>query len=134
LLRRLVQVWRDVGDDETADILAGILADEIQHVRFANLWFQRMSKADKRVLLQLAAGVDFLKRVTTALAPEDGETNAAGVELTAFDHSEVLANIDDRRRAGFSDREIDRIVRQEEAAAGQTVGIATGGPSPRDPD
>jgi uncharacterized ferritin-like protein (DUF455 family) len=116
LLRRLVNVWREAGDDDTADLLDGILSDEIQHVRFANIWFRRMAQTDRRVLLQLTEAINFLKRVTLALAPEEGETNAAGVELTAFEHSEVIANVEDRKRAGFSDREIERLVSQEIAS------------------
>lgn len=33
LLRRLTHVWTDAGDTKTAELIEGILADEIQHVR-----------------------------------------------------------------------------------------------------
>lgn len=116
LLRYLARMWKEAGDSTTGELLEGILSDEIQHVRFANVWIRRLSETDRTVLLKLAAGVDFLRRVTLALAPEDGETNAAGVDLTAFEHGgEVVANVDDRRRAGFTENEIERIVREEEA-------------------
>jgi uncharacterized ferritin-like protein (DUF455 family) len=118
LLRRLAQVWRESGDPETAEILEGILADEIQHVSFANRWFRQMSSKDRKVLLQLAEGVNFLKKVTRALAPAEGETNAAGVVLSAFEHTDVIANVDDRRRAGFSEQEIARLIEQEAALNG----------------
>jgi uncharacterized ferritin-like protein (DUF455 family) len=113
LLKRLVRMWEEAGDPVTAELLEGILADEIQHVRFSNTWFKRMSKEDPTVLLKLASGVNFVKSVTKALEPRPGETNAVGVDLTGFEHVEVLANVDDRRLAGFTDGEITEVLRQE---------------------
>lgn len=114
LLRHLVGMWKDAGDDATAELLDGILADEVQHVRLANAWFKDMSKADPTVLLKLASAVSFLRSVTTAFTPKPGEVNAAGVNLTGFEHVEMLLNVDDRMRAGFTQREIDEIRRQED--------------------
>jgi len=115
LLKRLVRMWEEAGDPVTAELLEGILADEIQHVRFSNTWFKRMSKDNPTVLLKLASAVNFVKSVTKALEPEPGETNAVGVDLTGFEHVEVLANVDDRRLAGFTEGEITEILRQEDA-------------------
>lgn len=120
LLRRLVRMWTEAGDPVTAELLEGILADEIQHVRFSNTWFKRMSKEDPTVLLRLASAVNFVKRVTQAFEPEPGETNSVGVDLTGFEHVEVLANVDDRRLAGFTDGEITEILRQEDALRAKT--------------
>ena len=114
LLRHLVQVWNDAGDSVTAELLEGILADEIQHVRYANAWFKQMSKQDPTVLLKLACAVSFLKHVTKAFAPKPGETNAAGVNLTGFEHVEMLLNVEDRMRAGFTEHEIEQIRSQED--------------------
>ncbi len=113
LLRQLTKMWREAGDPVTAELLEGILVDEISHVRFSNAWFKRMSTEDPRVLLKLASAVNFLKTVTKAFEPEPGEVNAVGVNLTGFEHVEVLANIADRRLAGFTEREIGEILRQE---------------------
>jgi len=113
LLKRLVRMWEEAGDSVTAELLEGILADEIQHVRFSNLWFKRMSKEDPTVLLKLAAAVNFVQSVTKALAPQAGETNAVGVDLTGFEHVDVLVSVDDRRLAGFTEAEIGQAVRQE---------------------
>ncbi len=113
LLRQLVKMWTDAGDAVTAELLEGILVDEIQHVRFSNVWFKRMAKQDPTVLLKLASAVNFVKSVVRAFEPEPGQRNAAGVDLTGFEHIEVLANIDDRRLAGFSEGEINEILRQE---------------------
>jgi hypothetical protein len=115
LLKRLVRMWEEAGDPVTAELLEGILADEIQHVRFSNTWFKRMSREDPTVLLKLASGVNFVKSVVKALEPQPGETNAVGVDMTGFEHVEVLANVDDRRLAGFTEGEITEILRQEEA-------------------
>ena len=40
--------------------------------------------------------------------------NAAGVNLSGFEHIEMLLNVEDRMRAGFTQREIDEIRRQED--------------------
>ena len=114
LLRHLVKMWREAGDDTTADLLDGILADEIQHVRYANQWFKDMSRTDPTVLLKLASAVSFLRGVVSAFKPRPGEVNAVGVNLTGFEHVEMLLNVEDRMRAGFSQREIDEIQRQED--------------------
>lgn len=113
LLRQLTKMWRNAGDVDTAELLEGILADEIQHVRFANTWFKQMAKQDPTVLLKLVSGMSFLRSVTKAFEPASGEVNAVGVNLTGFEHLEVLANVEDRRLAGFTEREIDEILRQE---------------------
>ena len=113
LLRHLVGVWREAGDDTTADLLDGVLADEIQHVRLANEWFKKMSQQNPSALLQLASAVSFLKRVTQAFQPAPGEVNAAGVNLTGFEHVQMLSNVEDRLRAGFTEREIEQIQYQE---------------------
>jgi hypothetical protein len=115
LLKRLVRMWEEAGDPVTAELLEGILADEIQHVRFSNTWFKSMAKENPTVLLKLASAVNFVKGVTKALEPTPGETNAVGVDLTGFEHVEVLANVDDRRLAGFTEGEITEILRQEDA-------------------
>jgi uncharacterized ferritin-like protein (DUF455 family) len=114
LLRHLVGEWREVGDQVTADLLDGILTDEIQHVRLANEWFKQMSKKDPTVLLKLASAVSFLRRVTQAFQPAPGEVNAVGVNMTGFAHVEMLLNVEDRIRAGFSEGEIEQIRQQEE--------------------
>ena len=59
--------------------------------------------------------MNFLKQVTQAFEPEPDELNAAGVNLTGFAHYDVLTNIEDRRLAGFTEREIDEILRREHA-------------------
>ena len=124
LLRQLVKMWADAGDPITAELLEGILADELQHVRYANQWLQRMGRENPVVLLQVAAAVNYAKKVLKAYEPAPGETNAVGVDLTGFEHVEVLANVEDRRLAGFTDSEIAEIVRMEEELRASSSGLA----------
>ena len=91
-----------------------MLSDEIQHVRYANGWLRRVAAEDRRSLLQVASAVNFLKRVNNALAPGEGETNAAGVAFDDFKHVGSLTNVEDRKEAGFTDQELAEIVRQEQ--------------------
>lgn len=113
LLRQQAAMWSAAGDDETAALMDALLGDEVQHVRFANRWLKHMARENSRTLLQVATGVQFLQKVTTALAPEAGEVNAVGVSLTEFAHVEVMTNVDDRRLAEFTDREIADLLRKE---------------------
>jgi uncharacterized ferritin-like protein (DUF455 family) len=113
LLRELVARWREAGDDTTAELLAGILADEIQHVRFANQWLKRLAREQPRALMQVAQAVHFLRTVTAAFAPQPGELNASGVALDGWSHSLGYANVEDRRHAEFTEGEIAEILRQE---------------------
>jgi uncharacterized ferritin-like protein (DUF455 family) len=104
--------WRAAGDGETADVLEGILADEIQHVRFANQWIRRLAAEDKRVLLGVAVAVRFLAAATAALAEAPGTLNAAGVPIGDPRERVPRVNVEDRRRAGFSEEEIHEVLRQ----------------------
>ncbi len=113
LLRQQARMWREAGDPKTASLMDTLLADEVQHVRFANRWLKQMARENPRTLLQVAAGVQRLRQVTASLAPEPGERNAVGVDLTAFTHNEVMANVDDRRLAEFTEEEIVELLRQE---------------------
>lgn len=117
LLRKLVTMWRDAGDEDTAELLEGILADEIQHVRFANEWIKLMSAEDRSSLMRLAGAINFLRKVTVALEPEEGQTNLAGINLTGYTHVELMTNVEDRRLAGFSEAEIAEVERREKELA-----------------
>ena len=113
LLRQQEQMWSEAGDPKTASLMDTLLADEVQHVRFANRWLKQMSRENPRTLLQVATGVQRLRQVTESLAPEPGERNAVGVDLTAFVHNDVMSNVDDRRLAEFTEEEIVELLRQE---------------------
>jgi uncharacterized ferritin-like protein (DUF455 family) len=112
LLGTLRNKWREAGDHRTADMLEGILADEITHVRFANRWIKRLTVEQPRVLLQVAQAVRFLRAVNEALAPAVGEVNAAGVVLDAQRHLAPAVNVNDRLEAEFTEDEVQEVLRQ----------------------
>src|SRR5262249_51890626 len=113
LLRQQHGMWSAAEDPDTASLMDALLADEAKHVRYANRWLKEMARANPRTLMQVAAGVQLLQKITAALAPEAGEVNAVGVNLTEFTHVEVITNVDDRRLAEFTDAEIAELLRKE---------------------
>jgi uncharacterized ferritin-like protein (DUF455 family) len=109
LLGGLRKIWRSIGDEATAEVLEHILADEINHVRFANQWIRKMIQEDRRLLLKVAGAIRFLADTNAALA---NGTGASSTETSADKHTKLGINIDDRRHADFSDDEINEILRQ----------------------
>jgi hypothetical protein len=112
ILGTLRNRWREAGDDTTADMLEGILADEITHVRFANRWIKKLTEQDPRVLLKVAMAVRFLGRVNQQLAPKPGDLNAVGVAWTEERRQAPAVNVEDRRAAEFSEEEIAEVLKQ----------------------
>jgi len=108
----LCPALREVGDPETAELLEGILADEIHHVRFANRWIKALVEQDRRVLLQVAAAVRFLAQANAVLQSEAGEANAVGRVMADPAERVPAVNVEDRRLAEFTDDEIQEILRQ----------------------
>jgi uncharacterized ferritin-like protein (DUF455 family) len=103
---------RAAGDAETALVIEAILADEIQHVRFANRWIRRFVEEDRRVLLKIVAAVRFLAQANAALQSKAGEVNAVGVAQADPADRVPAVNIEDRRLAEFTDEEIQEVLRQ----------------------
>ena len=99
-------------DSATAEVLDGILADEIQHVRFANRWIKKMAEADPRVLMKVAMAVRFVSHVNLSLQPNAGEVNAAGKVIEDPSMRVPIVNVEDRKLAEFSEEEIYQILRQ----------------------
>lgn len=99
-------------DDATADILEGILADEVHHVRFANRWIKRLASEDKRVLMRVAAAVRFLSAANAMLQARGGDVDAAGRTFETPEDRIPAVNVEDRRNAEFTDAEIEEILRQ----------------------
>jgi len=109
----LVRMVRDeLHDDETARVLEGILADEVQHVRFANRWIRRLASEDKRVLMRVAAAVRFLSLVNAQFQAKPGQVDAAGHVFEAPDQRVPAVNVEDRKLAEFNDAEIHEILIQ----------------------
>jgi uncharacterized ferritin-like protein (DUF455 family) len=113
LLRQQIDMWRQAGDEATASLMDALLADEVHHVRYANRWLKQMARENPRTLLQVASGIQLLQKITAGLAPEPGDVNAVGVNLTEFTHVEVLTNMDDRRLAEFTEAELAELLRKE---------------------
>ena len=47
-------------------MMEAIEADEIQHVRFGNDWVKRLTDAEPRAVLQVAAAMAWLRKVVEA--------------------------------------------------------------------
>jgi bacterioferritin (cytochrome b1) len=112
LLGTLRNIWRAVNDERTAEILEHILADEVNHVRFANRWIRRLAQENPRVLFKVAVAMRMFSEVNAALAIKEGDKNVVGVDLGFKKHNNIGINVDDRRQADFSDEEINEILRQ----------------------
>ena len=111
LLGGLRKHWRSIGDARTADLLETILADEVNHVRFANRWIKRLVREDRRLLLKIAQAMHFLSAANAALSgPVDGKISS--MAINAEKHTRLGINVGDRRIAEFSDEEINEILRQ----------------------
>ena len=104
--------WREAGDNETADMLETILADEITHVRFANRWIKRATQENPRILLDVAKAVRFLGQVNERLAPQPGDVNAVGIAWTEERRMPPAVNVEDRKEAEFTDEEIAEVLSQ----------------------
>ena len=112
VVKGLSQTVRSSGDNSTADLLDTILADEVQHVRFANRWIRRLAGEDRRVLMKVASAVRFLAEANSKFQIAPGEVNAVGKALEAPEDRIPAVNVEDRRLAEFSDEEIHEVLRQ----------------------
>jgi uncharacterized ferritin-like protein (DUF455 family) len=91
VFRQSVEIWTGWGDSVTAEIMDSVIADEVQHVRYANDWFARLRQEDPRALLKAMAAMDALRVRAAALTPP---------EMT-MEH-DIPVNVEDRRDAGFT--------------------------------
>ncbi len=108
----LIPILRAAGDEGTAEVLEGILTDEIQHVRFANRWIKRLVKEDPRNVLRVASAVRFLAQANAKALASGAEVNAVGTVVPAPDERVPMVNVEDRRAAEFNDAEIEEILHQ----------------------
>ena len=108
----LIANIRAAGDTRTADVLDGILADEVQHVRFANRWIKKMVGEDRRVLMKVAQAIRFLAEANQRLLAREGEASQAGKVYGAPDKRVPAVNISDRKLAEFTDEEVNEILKQ----------------------
>jgi uncharacterized ferritin-like protein (DUF455 family) len=108
----LVRKVRESGDEATAVVLDGILADEVQHVRFANRWIKRLARENGRVLLNVAQAIRFLEAANGRFVAVAGDVNPMGKTFEDPTLRVPAVNVDDRRLAEFNDAEIAEILRQ----------------------
>ena len=90
VLKESVGVWAHWGDQTTSYIMDGVVADEIQHVRYANEWLVGLKTADPKSMLKAISAMSALRTMAAALTPP-------GI---AMEH-EIATNAEDRRHAGF---------------------------------
>ena len=100
-----IPMQREAGDHTTADIMEAVMADEIHHVRFANIWLKRLTDADPRAVLQVASAIAWLRGVVVA---------TGGDPLKP-----VVTSIESRELSGFSTADIAEVKRMERQVAGQ---------------
>jgi len=112
LLQQLRDAWKAGGSPETAEVMDGILADEVQHVRFANEWIKREVRQNPRVVMEIAAAIEYLRNVTNAFTPAPDDENRAGVKLGDLDREGFDVNTEDRRLAGFGEEDLAALRRR----------------------
>ena len=108
----LARSLQEAGDGATAQVLEGILADEVQHVRFANRWIKRLADEDRRVLLKVVLAVRLLADANARFQADEPVVNAVGTPLAPPSERIPAVNVADRRLAEFSEEEVLEILRQ----------------------
>jgi uncharacterized ferritin-like protein (DUF455 family) len=112
VVANLIANIREAGDAETADVLDGILADEVQHVRFANRWIKKMASEDRRVLMKVAQAIRFLSEANQRLQAQEGQASLGGKVYEAPQRRIPSVNVADRKLAEFTDEEVNEILKQ----------------------
>jgi len=101
---------QSTGDTDLAELFEAQLADEVQHVRYANVWVRRLKDAEgPRALLGFARAVAIANQALRVVA---------GGAATLYPVAEEL-----RREAGFTEQEIESakaLIAQLESAAAPT--------------
>jgi uncharacterized ferritin-like protein (DUF455 family) len=91
-----IAVARARGEDDLVELLEAQLADEVEHVRYANHWIKRLAEdGGARAAFELARAVAHANEAMKMVAGENTVQYAVAEEL--------------RREAGFSDGEIDAV-------------------------
>jgi len=108
----LIRNVREAGDEETAYVLDAILADEVQHVRFANRWIKKLATDNPRVLMKVAHAIRFLAEANARVVAKGGEKSAAGMEFANPEERVPAVNVEHRKLAEFTDEEVQVILEQ----------------------
>ncbi|HMH53018.1 MAG TPA: DUF455 family protein [Candidatus Acidoferrum sp.] len=86
-----VEAWTGWGDPETAEVIEGVMVDEIRHAAFANEWLRRLSVGNPSAMLKAVAAMSRLKSMAQALTPP----------WMKMEH-EIPSNVEDKRHAGLA--------------------------------
>jgi hypothetical protein len=90
-----IEEARRAGQHDIADLYEAQLADEIQHVRFANEWIRKAIQGNRRTLLEIGAA---LTAASTAFLEVMGKEGTEGVSYPI--------DAAGRRDAGFTEDEV----------------------------
>jgi uncharacterized ferritin-like protein (DUF455 family) len=101
-----IEVARQQGDEELAELFEAQRADEIGHVRFANDWIRTATEQDPRAVLRIGAAL---------AAASKAFQQVMGKEAT--ESVNYPADVAGRREAGFTDSEVRLAVRLQEKGA-----------------
>jgi uncharacterized ferritin-like protein (DUF455 family) len=96
-----IPMFRDMGMEAAAEMKDAVDADEIQHVRFANEWLRRLTDAQPRAVLEIAAAMAWLRKVVAA------------TELDSL--KDIPTSDETRQLAGFTNGEIGEVTRLHQA-------------------
>ena len=102
VFNQLIHIARKIGDPVLERAVDYVLADEITHVRMGSKWLTRLTEGDPE---RRRRAIEFQETI-------DERFNLGGVRQEG-EHDEVLISIatDARKLAGFSDEEIERLVK-----------------------
>jgi uncharacterized ferritin-like protein (DUF455 family) len=102
VFNQMVHIGRKIGDPVIERAVDFVLADEITHVRMGSKWLARLTEGDPE---RRRRAVEFQESI-------DERFNLGGVRQEG-DHDAVLISIatDVRRMAGFTEEEIERLVK-----------------------
>jgi uncharacterized ferritin-like protein (DUF455 family) len=90
VFKESVEAWAGWGDLETAEVMEGVMVDEIRHAAFAHDWLRRLGAGNPGAVLKAVAAMSQLKTMSVALTP-------AGMKM----EHEIPSNTEDRRHAGL---------------------------------
>jgi uncharacterized ferritin-like protein (DUF455 family) len=102
VFNQLIHIARKIGDPVLERAVDFVLADEITHVRMGSRWLNELTKGDPE---RRRRAIEFQETI-------DERFNLGGMRMDG-QHDEVGISIakEARRLAGFTDEEIDRLVR-----------------------
>ena len=90
VFREGVEAWTAWGDPETAEVMEGVMVDEIRHAAFAHEWLRRLGAGNPSATLKAVAAMSRLKSMAEALTPP-------GMKM----EHDIPSNVQDKRHAGL---------------------------------